>query len=465
MNSANPERSLGLTQRNSLVDAGETALSNSLRHCFSGIFSQYRHLKSGALALCVASVFSSAQADPFDWLYFPMYSRDTAHAVHLSALKLRPDGLLDSATRYPRVPEEQWTQAESEAGWNDYQQRLIDCETGFSIVHREHLLSQEGNIIASRDNTAANLAKWKVGLANEMRQPSWPIANEIFLACAAAGDAQFLAQRRQQSKKKVEVFSYTPRIKALKAETQDIFWPKTNFRPDIDGLLKHPPADPYALFDKLQRQYRAWLSGFAPELANQGKSGRESAVAGLSEENQRWLAAQQIQVANVASRPDGAVRYTNLQPGYADLPADYREVPSKLRNAEAAELDMYLDCQSGRQVPSRLVWLDGERKPLLGIPIGVKPILQALKQQAAYNNDAVPSNILQAPSNSAICQAVAAQCQGKAPAELSPFKFSTQDEEAIKQADSPAAALLVVREAYRNYRRNFIPNCAVGKPF
>lgn len=424
-----------------------------------------RPAKLGIVALCAASLFSSAQADPFDWLYFPMYQRDTAHAVHLSALKPRPDGLLDSATRYPRVREEQWTQAESDAGWNDYQQRLIDCETGFSIVYREHLLSQEGKIIASRDNTAANLAKWKADLSNEMRQPAWPIANEIFLACAAAGDAQFLAQRRQASKKKVEVLSYTPRIKALKAETHDVFWRKTQFRPDIEGLLKHPPADAYALFGKLQNQHRAWLSGFAPDLVRQGKSGSEAAAAGLNEENQRWLSSQQIEVANVSSRPDGTVRYTNLRPAYADLPDDYREVPSKLRNAEAADLDVYLDCRSGRQVPSRLLWLDGERKPLASVPISVKPLLQALKQQAAYNDGAAPENILQAASNNAICQAVAAQCMGKPPAELYSFAFSVQDEEAIKLADSPAAALLAVRKAYRNYRRNFIPDCAIGKSF
>lgn len=44
----------------------------------------------------------AAQADEFDWVYFPMYVGDMAHAVDLRSLKVRPDGLLNAASRYPR---------------------------------------------------------------------------------------------------------------------------------------------------------------------------------------------------------------------------------------------------------------------------------------------------------------------------------------------------------------------------
>ncbi|WP_423381219.1 hypothetical protein [Burkholderia sp. LMG 32019] len=63
---------------------------------------------------------NTAHADEVDWLYFPMYPRDTAHAVDLRALSWRPDGLLVSASRYPRVSDDHWTEQESSRGWYGY---------------------------------------------------------------------------------------------------------------------------------------------------------------------------------------------------------------------------------------------------------------------------------------------------------------------------------------------------------
>jgi hypothetical protein len=414
---------------------------------------------------------TSAQADEFDWLYFPMYARDTAHAVHLSALKRRPDGLLDSATRYPRVPEEQWTKEESAAGWYDYKQRLIDCETGFSIVSREHLLDQDGNILASRDNSVANLAEWKEGLPNAMLSNVWLSASEIFLACAAVGDEHFLAQRRLEGKKKAKALSYSPRIKSLQADTHEFFWRKKQFRLELEPLLKRPPANTRLVFEQLQKQHRAWLSGFAPDMAALMKVGNNAPTAELSEQNSLWLRSHDVHVANVSSRADGAVRYTDRQPNRLILPPApaYQEPPQNLGGVEDSEQEIYLDCQSGLQIPTRLTWLGVERRQLATYQIGVKPLLEMMQDQMRYRDENTSTNVLLPPSNAGaalwICQAVAAECNATQAAELEPFSLASRDEEAVKRADSPAEALLVVRNAYRNYRRNFIPHCAMGKPF
>ena len=104
---------------------------------------------TAALGLCLAAP-PTAWADETDWLYFPMYERDTAHAVDLTALRYRPDGLLASGTRYPGFPDEPWTEAESKAGEYNYHPRLIDCETGFFVDTAIELLGQGSKKIAAR---------------------------------------------------------------------------------------------------------------------------------------------------------------------------------------------------------------------------------------------------------------------------------------------------------------------------
>lgn len=428
-----------------------------------------RSLKFTVISLSAALLPLFVQADESDWLYFPMYQRDTAHAVHLSALKRRPDGLLESATRYPRVRDEQWTKEESDAGWYDYQKRLIDCETGLSIVSTEHLLDQEGRISATHDNTIANLAQWKNELPNKTQQPTWPILNEIFLSCAVTGDAGFLAQRRQVHKKKMDILSYSPRVRALKAETQELFWSKARFRPDIGALIKRPPGDARQLFDELQKQHRTWLSGFAPELAGTPKAKSGGPSAGLDEMHLGWLRLQQVDIVNVSSRADGVVRYTDQQPAYQDIPDEYHDFPPNLPDVKNVALEFLLDCRSGQQVATRQTWLNRQLVALASRPIGVKPLLRHLQQQSANDNESSTTNILLPPSNNssvrAICLAVAAQCQGRAAAELESFRLSTQDEDAIQQAGSPAVALLAARQAFHDYQRNFIPDCVLGQPF
>ncbi|MDD2949701.1 MAG: hypothetical protein PHU29_02825, partial [Sulfuricurvum sp.] len=351
----------------------------------------------------------------------------------------------------------------------DYKERLIDCETGFSIVNREHLLDEGGKIIASRDNTAANLSLWKGDLQNELQDHKWPSGSEIFLACAAAGNERFLAQRQLERKKKTKEIVYSPVIKALKADTNDIFWRKIQFNLELEPLMKHPPSNALLMFGQLEEQYRTWLSNFAPEMAVAVHARNDAPAAELSEENLQWLLDHNVDIAKVSSRPDGTVRYTNRQPNLFELPPEYQEAPQKLHDVENSELEIYLDCHSGLQIPTRLTWFGAEHRQLATNAIGVKPLLEMLRERMSYRDENAATNVLLPPSigGSAqwICQAVAAQCNATPVVELEPFHLATDDEEAIQKVESQEETLLAIRNAYRNYRRSFIPNCALGKPF
>jgi len=100
------------------------------------------------LPACLLSL--PAQASSSEWLNFPMYSRDSAHAVHLKALKLRPDGLLEAASRYPGHNKEMWSAPENAQGQHEYERRLIDCQSGLHFTYETRLLARDGSVVASR---------------------------------------------------------------------------------------------------------------------------------------------------------------------------------------------------------------------------------------------------------------------------------------------------------------------------
>ncbi|MFP5390646.1 MAG: hypothetical protein ACLGI6_03740 [Gammaproteobacteria bacterium] len=216
--------------------------------------------RAGAAAIAALALLTSplATADEFDWLYFPMYVGDTAHAVHLKSLTFRPDGLLAAATRYPRTSDD-WTGPESKAGWYNYDERLIDCETGYFVETASSLLDHDNNKLTSRAGTREEQVK-RLEAQLQKRQ-KWPNNGDVFLACAAASDSAFKRQRAAAAAKVQPLFSDRSIIEVLGADTEALGQLR-QMRYDFSRIAKKPAAPAAELFDDMRAQYTAWRKRF-----------------------------------------------------------------------------------------------------------------------------------------------------------------------------------------------------------
>lgn len=418
-------------------------------------------LRLAAALWLACSTPAWAEIELAEWLFYPMYPGDTAHSVHLSAQQLRPDGLLESASRYPRHGDESWTAEEARAGWYNYAPRLIDCATGFSIETGDELLDANGKRIARRDNAAQSLADWKESLANKLGGHSWPIRNEFFLACAGYADKTLQSKRRQLAQTAPPRLSYKPLIASLRTDSTALF-EKQAWHYAIDLRTKDFPATPGDLFDTATRHYEAWLGAF---LANP-KQAPSAPQTTLSEAIQRWLNEQGADVEDVSSRGDGTLAYVDRQPKTRDIPYDLLEQrPAAAAKASKAKLRVRVDCRSGVQLAQNLEWLDDGDHRLATQSLPARILAQDLNQQTA-NRGELPTDILTPPDMydvpQAVCRAAAAQCADSLPGKALPFALSAEDATTIKQAGSAAEALLALRTAYRNYRQRFVPSCRIG---
>ncbi|MFZ2269918.1 MAG: hypothetical protein WAV95_20270 [Azonexus sp.] len=402
-----------------------------------------------------------AEIELAEWLFYSMYPGDTAHSVHLSAQRLRPDGLLESASRYPRHGDESWTAEEARAGWYNYTPRLIDCATGFSIETGDELLDANGKRIAHRDSAARSLADWKDQLANKLSGHSWPSNNEFFLACAGYADQTLQSKRRQLMQTTPPRLSYKPLIASLRTDSTALF-EKQAWRYAIDLRTKDFPATPGDLFDTVTRHYEAWSGAF---LANP-KPASTAPQAGLSEAVRRWLSDQGADVEDVSSRGDGTLTYVDRQPKTTDIPYELLEQrPAAAAAASKAKLRVRVDCRSGVQLAQSLEWLDESDHRLAKQSLPARILAQELNQQTANRRDP-PTGILTPPDMydvpQTVCRAAAAQCTDSLPGKAQPFALSAEEATTIKQAGSAAEALLALRTAYRNYRQRFVPSCRIG---
>lgn len=230
----------------------------------SGLFVQRasgtgRRQFGALLAATTLSTAPLALADEFDWLYFPMYVNDTAHAVHLKRLRFRPDGLLSAAMRYPRTLDD-WSGPESQGGWYNYDESLIDCETGYAVRISTSLLDRNNETLASRQiDRSAQLDRLRSELMKESHP--WPTASDRFLACAAASNTTFQQRRAAAAAQVQPLFSDRSLIETLTADTQRLL--KTaELRFDFGRMARKPAAQASDLFHDLRAQYTAWRRSF-----------------------------------------------------------------------------------------------------------------------------------------------------------------------------------------------------------
>ena len=428
-------------------------------------------MKSARLALVLAAALGfsatlAAAPEPAAWLYYSMYPGDHSHAVHLSALRQRPDGLLESASRYPRFDDEPWSEAESARGRYNYVPRLIDCETGFSIETGQQLLDADGRIVASRDNAAAALAEWKRNLDNELGKHQWPVKDEHFLACAGARDDNLQAARRKLAGTPPPRLTYKPIFSGLSEDSEALFARISWREPEVPAKGRIGPATkPVAVFEAAVRRHDQWLAGFMPAKPPVRRADRPA----LSEDRLNWLKEHGADVEAVHSRGDGTLEYVNRNPSRFELPYSVLvQRPAASENASRAGLLQRIDCRSGLLAGVQLDWLDAEGRLLARQVLPGHEVKQDLDQQMAGLTEDSLSLFANPPperdTGALVCLAAAAQCSGSKPRFPEAFALKAADYKSIEQAATAADALLAVRAAHRAYRQRLVPDCRIGKP-
>jgi len=322
-----------------------------------------------ACGLAVLACMTTAQADETDWLYFPMYARDTAHAVDLRALSWRPDGLLASATRYPRYSGETWSEEESSRGWYNYERRLIDCNLGFYVTTDVQLLDGDGKVIASRSFKPQDwVESLQRQLADSQTKP-WPQRDEILLACAAASDTGLKKHRAHSARTVQPLLSSKPIITDLAAES-DALMGRARPHYVVNAPHQRPPATAETVFGRVRQQWAQWRQSVigpaaaTPSLAAPNGADIERQLSAYSQQ------ATPSDIGSVRVLPGDVLEY--VRPArFMELPELSPKDESRVVNMRRASVTIRVDCASGLALPMSVDWRDDDGKVLLTKPTSV----------------------------------------------------------------------------------------------
>lgn len=386
-------------------------------------------LSTAAFAAITLLAAPRALADEFDWLYFPMYANDTAHAVHLSSLKFRPDGLLSAATRYPRTSNEPWTGQESKAGWYNYDERLIDCETGYFVETGNALLDRDGAKLATRPKDRAQQASRLEDQLREGAGRRWPNNSDVFLACAAASSPTFKKQRAAKAAKAPPLFSDTSLIEVLSADSEALS-ATGRMRYDLTRIQKRRAASASELFDDMRSQYGAWRKSINAAFVPGAALGGRGDQAVLAEVN------RQLKEARVAHVTIKSIKGSVVEHVHPDASMDALETSRT-------------DCEYGVSVPVA-------RQPTG--PLSARAVLPDILQR--YGDDGYSEaegpfgGFFLESGAAALCQLLdqvrhARADPGAESGSESGFAFGLKPG-ALAQHATPAAMLLAIRAARRS---------------
>ncbi len=362
-------------------------------------------------------------------------------------MQFRADGLLTSATRYPRFSGEPWTEEESRRGWYNYHRRVIDCETGFSVIKDIALLDKNGAVIAEKAYGHADMVE---GLFVDLRESGshrWPSGSEIFMACAAASNPGLLKQRTASLRKKQPLISSTRITADLAKDTSELLKLR-NLNFDFDALQKKSPASAAALFDQLRLQYVAWRKSI----------NKQHAPAAIDAARD----AQTLREVNAALKnyalPVGGLR--KLEGSVIEFeepwapPYGYR-LPDAAMQATFATIVVRADCVSGMHVPLATNWLDADGKILLRESVTGKEALAELKRDYGSNHQFAPDVWQRQTAGMVVMPATLPYCAlihratypqaASGPDDGLPLGLTR---EVIAQEKTPEAMLLKVRAAW-----------------
>ena len=412
----------------------------------------------GVLALFACA---AASANERDWLYFPMYHNDSAHAVHYKALRLRPDGLLQGATRYPgHSPEGTWAKKDWDAASYEYYTQLIDCDTGLSIDTSHQLITDTGETVArrdfGRDEWIADLVRTGQSGGGAHR---WPSNSERFLACAGYRDPQ-LKKSRARNANKVPFIGYQRLVTTLSDDTSHLVGKgKPGF--DAEALEKSSKGQPDRLFEGLRRQYADWLSGFTQRPAPNAVL-RARAPEGAQARALAWLQERRVEVNTLEVRNDGSIEFSEPIRGLFGI-----EPPPEAPGATDVRLQARLDCHSGIVVAKQLLWVDESGKVLLKQALPWEDVWGGVQRSYLSDWGNEPQVFSLWPGGEQeghmragylICRAAAAQC-ASAPSEddNEPLQFTAEDFPETLQ--TPEALLLHAHALWQQRRSQRLPAC------
>lgn len=408
-----------------------------------------------ACVLASITLFAAplACADEFDWVYFPMYPNDTAHAVHLGSLKFRPDGLLSAATRYPRTGGEPWTEQESKAGWYNYDERLIDCETGFFLETATSLLARDGARLASRAKGPEQQVERLETHLRESAERRWPQQSDVFLACAAASSPTFKKQRAAQAAKVQPLFSDVSLIETLGADTAPLF-ALARMRYDFSRIAKRPAASASDLFHDMRGQYQAWRK------ATNGALGSAAVVApgARGDDTVRAEANRQLDEAGALMLEITSIQGGIIEYRYPGATAFFG-IDHALRLESART-----DCEYGISVPVAIQKLRTDGKPGSRSQLRAKAVLHEIERRYTQTDAEGPfGGFSLDPDAANVCQLVADIRHPKPAAAADPKLGLDPDVRgalaygiepgALARHATPEAMLITIRAAQRRHAR------------
>jgi hypothetical protein len=378
-----------------------------------------------------AAAASQADATPERWGRF---MGDGIHAVDRDRLKVRADGLLESASRYPRTSSQGWTAEQNASGHYEYLERLLDCRTGLYMDTAVLLLDQDNQPIARRDQPYEDQLQQIALRQDEVASHRWPASSEIWLACALA---------------------MMPRGQADSAAAPEL-GPEPAVAYDYAAIGDAPPADARGLFDRLRAQYDHAIARYAPPLP------APKTTAAAPRRGERWLRSSPSEdslpafdLDSLRHRGDGVIEVT-ARTSRAQVERWPQDIPEDAQ----VEQVLAIDCRNGLTVPieQRFRAAAGGAE-LLRRSAPVLTTLTQLAQEASYGQSGWDEWLgPRSPSDSAsLCKLAAQRCGATAQTaafEIDPARLSTE----------PGAPLLLsARAIWLGYRASFVPSCPIGE--
>lgn len=359
---------------------------------------------------------------------------DGIHAVDRDRLKLRADGLLESASRYPRTSSQGWTAEQNARGHYEYLERLLDCRTGLYVDTALLLLDRDNRPVARREMPYEDQLQQIALRQDEVAAHRWPDSSEIWRACALA-----MAPRGQDD----SIQSPEPGTEPALAY-------------DYAAIGDAPPTDARGLFDRLRAQYDRAIARYASPLP------APKAAAAAPRRGERWLRSSPsadslpaFDLNSLRHRGDGVIEVLS-RTSRGEVERWPQEVPEDAQ----VEQVLAIDCRNGLTVPveQRFRAATGSAE-LLRRSAPVLATLTQLAQQSSYGPSGWDEWLgPRSPSDPArLCKLAAQRCGAVAQTaafEIEPARLSTE----------PGAPLLLsARAIWLGYRASFVPSCPIGE--
>lgn len=374
---------------------------------------------------------SATRSDEGDARWFAFMP---AHFIDRKALKVRRDGLLESASRYPRTSSAGWLAEDNARGRYELLERVVDCETGLYVDVALVLLDGDGKEVARQAMGLEAQLQQIAFRQSDVRGHEWPTNSEITLACELARqpEAQDLEELR--------------RAKPGLGEQPGVF--------DLAGIGYSPPPDGRGLFTQLQGQYDTYRARFAPPRPPRSSSRAIS----MDQSGGRWLElgdgyrTKRFDLASLRY-VDGRLEVTHESHDYLrPWPLDIDQEQVDVR------VNMAIDCRSGLTVPlEQLFYAKGTDTLHHRRSVHVFETWQAL----SYSAGPIWSEWLgpQEPGEAGqLCRMAAASCNGTS----SPAETAFEISPSVLPDEGGAPLVLAAREAWLGHRAGFVPTCRIG---